>query len=384
MGPLKGVRIIEIAGIGPAPFGCMLLADLGAEIIRIDRLDADPATSWGEARFDVLGRGKRSVRLDLKRPAGIAALLRLVETADALVEGFRPGVAERMGFGPEVCLERNPRLVFGRMTGWGQEGPMASAAGHDINYIALTGALAAIGPKDGPPSIPLNYVGDFGGGGIYLALGVVSAILEASRSGRGQVVDTAMVDGAASLSALFYVLQQIGYWQPRGGNFLDGGAPFYGVYETKDGKYVSIGALEGKFFKELLERLEITDIDPAAQHDPGSATRLRERFTAVFLTRTRDEWCSVLEGTDACFAPVLEFGEAADHPHMAARGTFTEIEGVRQPVPAPRFDRTPATIGCPPPNAGQDTAKVLSESGFSDAEIRELAEAGVTGDDPNS
>jgi alpha-methylacyl-CoA racemase len=301
-----------------------------------------------------------------------------------LVEGFRPGVAERMGFGPEACLERNPRLVFGRMTGWGQEGPMASAAGHDINYIALTGALAAIGPKDGPPSIPLNYVGDFGGGGIYLALGVVSAILEASRSGRGQVVDTAMVDGAASLSALFYVLQQIGYWQPRGGNFLDGGAPFYGVYETKDGKYVSIGALEGKFFKELLERLEITDIDPAAQHDPGSATLLRGRFTEVFLTRTRDEWCSVLEGTDACFAPVLEFGEAADHPHMAARGTFTEIEGVRQPVPAPRFDRTPATIGCPPPSAGQDTAKVLSESGFSDAEIRALAEAGVTGDDPNS
>jgi len=381
MGPLKGIRIIEVAAIGPAPFAGMLLADLGADVIRVDRRTADSTLNWGESRYDVLGRGKRSVRLDLKRPEGIAALLRLIDGADGLIEGFRPGVAERMGFGPEVCSERNPRLVFGRMTGWGQDGPLAAAAGHDINYIALTGALAAIGPKDGAPSIPLNLIGDFGGGGIYLALGVVSAILEASRSGRGQVVDAAMVDGAASLSSLFYVLESIGFWKGRGENLLDGGAPYYSVYETADGKYISIGAIESRFFAELLERLEITDIDPARQNDPEAAPMIRARFAEVFRTRTREQWCSVLEGTDACFAPVLEFGESAEHPHMAARGTFTEVEGVRQPAPAPRFSRTPGGIRTAPPRAGQNTSEVLQESGFSASEIGALAEAGITGDD---
>jgi alpha-methylacyl-CoA racemase len=380
MGPLSGIRILEIAALGPAPFCAMLLSDLGAEVVRVDRpgperggLDADP-------RLDLLRRGRRSVVVDLKHRHGAATILRLVERADALIEGFRPGVAERLGIGPEPCLARNPRLVYGRMTGWGQEGPLAAAAGHDIDYIALSGALHAIGQAGGPPVPPLNLVGDFGGGALYLAVGVLSALMEASRSGQGQVVDAAMVDGAASLLTLFCGLTAAGHWtEARGANLLDGGAPFYAVYETADGKHLAVGALEPQFYAELLRRLGLNGEPLPAQHDRARWPELRRRFAEVFRQRTRNEWCEIFEGTDACVAPVLSLSEAAVHPHLAARRTFVEVDGTVQPAPAPRFSRTPGAIQGPPEPPGGSTGQVLEDWGFSPAEIARLRADRVTG-----
>jgi alpha-methylacyl-CoA racemase len=382
MGPLTGFRILEIAGLGPAPFCAMLLADLGAEVVCVDRpeplgrgvLDADP-------RLDLLRRGRRSLAVDLKHPRGADTVLRLVERADALIEGFRPGVAERLGIGPEACLARNPRLVYGRMTGWGQEGPLAAAVGHDLDYIALTGALHAIGRAGEPPVPPLNLVGDFGGGALYLAVGILSALLEASRSGRGQVVDAAMVDGAASLLTMFHGMAAAGTWMDeRGVNLLDGGAPFYDVYETADGKHLAVGALEPRFYAELLRLTGLAgEEDLPAQADVSRWPELRRRFAEVFRRKTRDEWCAVLEGTEACVAPVLSLSEAPRHPHMAARGTFVEVDGVTQPAPAPRFSRTPGAIQGPPEPPGASTDEVLAQWGFAAGEIEDLRADRVVG-----
>ena len=376
MGPLQGVRVIEIAGIGPGPFAAMMLADMGAEVVRIVRTQNVPAIDPGVPPFDVLNRGRRSIAVDLKRPKAIEAVLRLAERADALIEGFRPGVMERLGLSPEVCLGRNPRLVFGRMTGWGQEGPLARAAGHDINYIALAGALAPIGRRGEAPLPPLNLVGDFGGGGMLLAFGVVCALVERHRSGKGQVVDAAMVDGAAILMAMFWGMRKAGFWSDeRGANLLDTGAHFYEVYETSDGKYVSIGSIEPQFYAELLR---LTGLDPGdlpKQMERAHWPALKERLRSLFRTRTRDEWCALMEGTDVCFAPVLGLGEAPLHPHNRERGTFVEVAGTIQPRPAPRFSRTPPETPRPPAHAGQQTVEVLTEWGFSPDEIRELREA---------
>src|SRR5215211_743357 len=351
MGPLQGVRVVELASIGPGPFCAMLLADLGAEVLAVDR----PATGQGgwPALF---ARGRRRVAVDLKHPEGPGLVLDLVAGADALVEGFRPGVAERLGIGPDACLARNPRLVYGRVTGWGQEGPLAGSAGHDIDYIALAGALHPVGPADGPPVPPLNLLGDFGGGGMLLALGVVAALLEAARSGRGQVVDAAMVDGAALLTTQLHELLAAGLWTDRrGANLLDGGAPFYGVYETADGRHLAVGALEPQFWAELLERLGLDAAELPAQLDRNGWPELRERLAALFRTRPRDEWCELLAGTDACVAPVLGLGEAPAHRHNRARGTFVDVGGVVQPAPAPRFSRTPPGPPQPPARAGEHT-----------------------------
>jgi alpha-methylacyl-CoA racemase len=345
-GPLAGLKVIEMVGIGPCPFAAMMLADMGADVIRIDRKpdpDAPNPYPMLGTKFDVMARGRRSLALDLKDPRARQLLLDLVAKADVLVEGFRPGVMERLGLGPEPCLATNPKLVYGRMTGWGQTGPLAHAAGHDANYIALTGALHAIGSKEAPPSIPLNLVGDFGGGGMYLAFGIVCALLEARQSGHGQVVDAAMVDGAASLMTYMYALQAAGRWRAdRGENILDGAAPWYHIYETADGKYVSVAAAEPQFYAELLRRLGLAEEELPGQHDRAGWPRLEQRFAAVFRSRTRAQWCEVLEGSDACFAPVLSLAEAPDHSHLKARGTFVEVDGVVQPAPAPRFSRTPA------------------------------------------
>jgi alpha-methylacyl-CoA racemase len=365
-GPLTGYRIIEIAGIGPGPFAAMLLADMGAEVIRIDRAGAvrDPLPEG--AHYDVLLRGRRNVALDLKHPDGVEALLTLVESADALIEGFRPGVMERLGVGPDECLARNPKLVFGRMTGWGQDGPYAQAAGHDINYIALAGALAHFGRAGGPPVPPLNMVGDFGGGGMFLAYGVVCALLEAQRSGQGQVVDTAMVDGSAVLMSMFWAFKAIGMHDEnaRGTNLLDTGAHFYDVYRCSDGNYVSIGSIEPQFYAELL-RLTGLDSDEqfAKQMDRTEWPSLKSRLTELFAQRTREEWCELMETTDVCFAPVLTMSEAAEHPHNVERRTFVEIAGMTQPAPAPRFSRTSAAIERPPAHAGADTRDVLADWG---------------------
>ncbi|HET9441933.1 MAG TPA: CaiB/BaiF CoA-transferase family protein [Acidimicrobiales bacterium] len=374
-GPLAGIRIVELAGIGPAPFAAMLLSDLGAEVLRIDRIPPAPGAPAGDGPVaDVLSRGRRSVALDLKHPEGPAVVLRLVERADALLEGFRPGVMERLGIGPDPCRARNPRLVYGRMTGWGQDGPLAAAAGHDINYIALAGALHPIGRAGQPPVPPLNLVGDFGGGGMLLALGVVCALLEARSSGEGQVVDAAMVDGAALLTAMFHGLRAMGLWSDeRGANLLDSGAPFYEVYETADARFVAIGSIEAQFHDELL-RLTGLAGDPAfaARADRAAWPALKERLAAVFRTRTRDEWCSVMEGTEVCFAPVLALGEAPRHPHLVARGTFTEVAGVVQPAPAPRFSRTPGAVAGPPARAGRHTEEGLVDWGFTGDEVAAL------------
>jgi len=367
MGPLKGIRVVEMAGIGPGPFCAMMLSDMGAEVIRIDRLNQKGTGN----RANVLNRGRRSLALDLKNPVAVEATLRLIEQADVVIEGFRPGVMERLGLGPDVCLERNPRLVFGRMTGWGQEGPLAHAAGHDINYIALSGVLDMIGPAGGPPTVPLNLIGDFGGGGMLLALGVVSALLEARSSGRGQVVDAAMVDGAALLSTMIHGLRAQGLWTgERGSNLLDGGAPFYGVYETADGGCVSVGAIEPEFYGQLVARLGMTDLPN--QYDEAKWSEIRDRLAEAFATHSLAHWQEVLEGTDACFAPVLTIEEAALHPHNRARGTFVEVAGVRQPSPAPRFSRTPAGVPEPPAEVGTSTLAVLGELGMSEDEIAEL------------
>ena len=378
MGPLNGIRILEIAGIGPGPFAAMMLSDMGAEVLRVDRAQSVREGDNDGVGGDLLNRGRRSIGLDLKHPEGRDALLRLVEGADALVEGFRPGVMERLGVGPEICQERNPRLVYGRMTGWGQEGPMAHAAGHDINYIALAGALHCIGREGQKPTPPLNLVGDFGGGGMLMAFGVVCALLERERSGQGQVVDAAMVDGTAALMTMIFNMQGLGVWQEeRGSNILDTGAHFYDTFETADGKYVSIGSIEPQFYAELLEKTGLAGQDIPRQMDREQWPALKAKLEEVFRTRSRDAWCEIMEGSDVCFAPVLSLAEAPDHPHMRARNTFVEVAGVRQPAPAPRFDRTPPEISRPPAHPGQHTDEALADWGFGAEEIQKLREAGA-------
>ncbi len=371
MGPLSGLKIVEFAGIGPGPMAAMLLADMGAEVLRIDRAEPADLGSKRPPRFDLLRRNRKIVRLDLKKPEAVAFALDLVAKADALLEGFRPGVMERLGLGPDVCFARNPKLVFGRMTGWGQEGPMAHAAGHDLNYIALTGVLDSIGRKGGPPTPPLNLVGDFGGGALYLAMGMLAAIIECKTSGKGQVVDAAMVDGASSLMTAAYGMHAAGLSNGgRGGNMLDSGAYFYDVYECADGKYVSIACIEGRFHAELLSRLSIDPQSLPPQLDRSNWHIARERFIAIFKTKTREEWTALLEGTDTCFAPVLSVEEAPRHPHNIARGTFIELDGVIQPGPAPRFSRTALGTPLPPDAPGSDDANsVLTSWGLTEAEI---------------
>jgi alpha-methylacyl-CoA racemase len=357
----------------------MLLADLGADVVRVDRLN--PAQA--KFRSNILNRNRPSIALDLKHPAGKEAALRLIANADALIEGFRPKVMERLGLGPEVCLARNPRIVYGRMTGWGQEGPLALAAGHDINYIALTGVLHAIGPKDGPPSPPLNLIGDFGGGALYLALGVVSAVLSAAKTGKGQVLDVAMVDGAVSLATAAYGLHAMGLWKDeRASNQVDGGSHYYGAYKTKDGKYISIAAIEPQFYAELLQRLGLKKEDLPDQLDREQWPAMRKRLEDLFRRKTRDEWCAILEGTDVCFAPVLTLGEAPSHPHNKARSAFVELDGVVQPAPAPRFSATPLELRSGPPAVGADTSEALADWGFSGKEIAALLEAGAAWQNP--
>lgn len=377
-GPLKGYRVVELAGIGPGPFAGMMLADMGAEVLRVDRA-AGVRDGASPPLADVLGRGRRSVGVDLKQPDGREVVLRLVESADALIEGFRPGVTERLGLGPEDCTARNPRLVYGRMTGWGQDGPYANAAGHDINYIALSGTLGMIGRKGEAPVPPLNLVGDFGGGGMLLAFGIVCAMLEATRSGQGQVIDAAMVDGAALLAAMMHGFRTTGMWQERGTNLLDTGAFFYEVYETADGRYVSLGSIEPQFYAQMAELTGLTDGSGAApeQNDRASWPSLKQRMAELIKTKTRDEWCELMEGTDACFAPVLEPGEAPSHPHNRHRGTFIDIEGVTQPGPAPRFSRTVPEVERPPARAGQHTDEALGDWGFTGDEIAKLREVGA-------
>ena len=356
-GPLKGVIVVELAGIGPGPFAGMMLADMGAQVIRIDRVPVSgSATGVGALmRNDsVVDRGRRSIAIDMKAERGVEVALKLIDRADILLEGFRPGVTERIGVGPEVCSARNPRLVYGRMTGWGQSGPLAQAAGHDLNYISLSGALHAMGPRDRPPPPPLNLVGDYGGGGMLLALGVVAALFEAQRSGLGQIVDAAMSDGAAVLMAAQYGLVAKGFWSDRReDNFLDGSAPFYGCYECADGRYVSIGPIEPQFYRALLEKCGIDDAEFAAQWERSAWPDLKAKLSMVFKTRDRDAWCSLLEGTDACFAPVLTMGEAPRHAHNVARATFVESGGVMQPTPAPRFGRTPSQLPGPRSRSGR-------------------------------
>ncbi len=374
-GPLHGIRIIEMAGLAPGPFAAMMLADMGAQVLRVDRPDPSPRAM--DQRFYFTDRSRRAIAVDLKSPGGVALVRRLLGGADALIEGFRPGVMERLGLGPEACLALNPRLVYGRMTGWGQDGPLAAAPGHDINYIALAGALEAVGEAGGPPVIPLNLVGDFGGGGMYLAFGIACALIEAARSGRGQVVDAAMVDGAASLMTYFFGYRAGGHWPGRGQSVTGGGSPFYAVYETSDGKYVSVGAAEPKFYAELLR---LTGLDGAGLPDRGDRAHwpaIRARLAEVFRTRTRDAWCALLEASEACFAPVLSMEEAVAHPHNRARGTFVEVDGMVQPAPAPRFSRTPAARPTPGVEPGVDLRAALQGWDLDDAEIGALARAGV-------
>ncbi|MCA1842881.1 MAG: CoA transferase [Actinobacteria bacterium] len=378
MGPLKGIRIVEIAGIGPGPFACMMLADLGADVIRLERptgprgVDSVPG--------NVANRSRRSVGIDLKNPDAVELTLRLVEGADALIEGFRPGVAERLGIGPDACLARNPRLVYGRMTGWGQDGPYASMAGHDINYIALAGALAHFGRPGETPVPPINMVGDFGGGGMLMAFGVVCALLEARTSGQGQVVDASMVDGSATLMTMIHGMRAMGFWElEKGTNIIDGGAHFYDAYETADGKYISIGSIEPQFYAELLRLTGLEGEDLPHQMDRTQWPALKQRVAAIFKEKTRDEWCALMEGTDVCFAPVLTMDEAPSHPHNKARGTFVEVAGVTQPAPSPRFSRTPGEISRPPSAPGADTDEALIDWGLPDAEVAKLRSAGAIG-----
>jgi alpha-methylacyl-CoA racemase len=361
---------VELGGIGPVPFAGMLLCDLGAEVLRIERPERASAP-----RLVALERGRRSVLLDLRRPEGVETVVRLLERADVLLEGFRPGVTERLGIGPDACLERNPKLVYGRMTGWGQDGPWARTAGHDINYLAVSGALHAMGRAGGPPQVPINVVGDFGGGALYLVVGVLAALHEVSRSGRGQVVDAAIVDGAASLMTAIYGMLAAGGWRDeRGVNLLDTGAPFYDVYQTSDGEHMAVGALEPRFYAEFVAKLGL-DPSEAERGDPASWPALRDRIAAVFASRTREEWAAAFDGTDACVAPVLGMTEAPDHPQLAARGTFAEVDGVRVPAPAPRFSRTPAAVPAPPAAPGAHTRTALTDWGVPDVEA--LIESGV-------
>jgi alpha-methylacyl-CoA racemase len=382
-GPLKGYRIVELAGIGPGPFAGMMLSDMGADVVRVDRAQSVTAFDPSRPSRDYLGRGRRSIGVDLKHPDGVETVLKLVEEADGLIEGFRPGVTERLGVGPDVCLARNPRLVFGRMTGWGQDGPYASTAGHDINYIALSGTLSMIGRAGEAPVPPLNLVGDFGGGGMMMAFGMVCGLLEAKGSGKGQVIDAAMVDGAALLATMMFELAGQGAWAPeRGTNLLDTGSWFYEVYETRDDKYVSFGSIEPQFFAELMRLTGLADdVDSQgpvpAQSDRRTWPAMKERLAAIVRTRTRDQWCELMEGTDTCFAPVLGVDEAHLHPHNAHRGTFTEIGGVTQPAPAPRFSRSQTGPVAPAPQAGQHTDEILADWGFSPPDVVKLREAGA-------
>ena len=380
-GPLAGIRVVEMVGLGPCPFAAMMLADMGAEVIRIDRKAAagaaNPFPMLG-TKYDVMARGRRSLALDLKQPAGRDAALRMIDRADIVLEGFRPGVMERLGLGPEVCQTRNQALVYGRVTGWGQHGPLSQAAGHDINYLALSGMLHVMGRAGAPPAPPLNLVGDFGGGAMMLAFGVVCAVLEARKSGQGQVVDAAMTDGAALLGAMMYGFRAHGTWSDqREANLLDGGAHFYDTYACADGKFISIGAIEPQFYALLLKLAQIDDPAFDAQMDPRKWPELSEKFAAVFMTRSRDGWCQLLEGTDVCFAPVLDMAEAPQHPHNIARATFASIGGVVQPAPAPRFSRTAPEIGITPALPGQHSAAVLKDWGWSDEEVAALREQQV-------
>jgi alpha-methylacyl-CoA racemase len=374
-GPLAGLRVIELAGLGPGPFCAMMLSDFGADVVRVERVDAVGAEAPPPP--DVLARGRRSVAVDLKSAEGVAALLRLADGADVIIEGFRPGVVERLGVGPQVCLERNPRLVYGRITGWGQTGPYALVPGHDINYIALSGALWPVGRAGQAPVAPLTYAGDFGGGGMLLAVGICAALTERASSGRGQVVDAAMIDGSALLSGFLHGMRARGEWSgDRGTNLLDTGAAFYDTYQTSDGKWVSVGALEPKFYASLLGALGIDDLPPVPP-DPAGSGELRRRLTEVFAAKTRDEWCALLEGTQTCFAPVLSPWEAPEHPHNRERNLFIEHDGLVQPAPAPRFSRTPAAVAGPMVSPGQHTGEVLTEFGFTANEIDQLRTAGA-------
>src|SRR3954463_14549681 len=377
-GPLAGIKVLELESIGPSPFAGMLLADMGADVLVIDRPEGTDLGLKRERWYDVLMRGKRSVMLDLKKKECVAAALELVGKADALIEGMRPGVMERLGLGPDQAFERNPKLVYGRMTGWGQTGPLAERAGHDINYIALTGVLNAIGRKGGAPVPPLNLVGDFGGGGMLLGFGVACALLEAGRSGKGQVVDAAMVEGASLLAAMFSGFLAANTWsEERGANILDTGAPWYNVYETRDGKYVSIAAIEAKFYDELLSRLNLKGRNLPDQYERARWPEMREVFRRTFKSRTREEWCRVFEGSDACFAPVLTFSESSPHPHTAARASHVEVGGVAQPAPAPRFSRTPGAVRRTPPERGEGALAALADWGFSAAEVERLRSGGL-------
>ena len=374
MGPLKGIKVVEMAGIGPGPFCAMMLSDMGAEVIRVDRL----AHKGSGHRANVLNRGRRSIAVDLKNPDGVAAVQQLIDGADVVIEGFRPGVMERLGLGPDTCLARNPRLVFGRMTGWGQSGPLAPAAGHDINYISIGGALGAMGYSDSPPAPPLNLVGDFGGGAMYLLAGVLAALVERGTSGQGQVIDAAMTDGTASLLSPFYGMMAMGMWtKERMDNRLDGGAHYYGSYACADGKFISIGSIEPQFYALLLELCEIDDPEFAKQNDKQHWASLRGKLEVLFATQTRDHWCALLEGTDVCFAPVLDLQGAPQHPHNVARQSFVEIDGVTQPAPAPRFSRTPTSVKAPAAMAGEHSEEILSDWGFAANEISALKQAGA-------
>jgi len=377
-GPLAGLRVLEVGGVGPGPFCTMLLSDMGAEVVRIDRKQAGESGLPVDRRFEVMFRGKRSVAMDLKKPVAIEAVRRMVARADVVVEGFRPGVMERLGLGPDECLALNPKLVYGRMTGWGQDGPLARAPGHDLNYIALSGALHAIGHKDGPPEIPLNLIGDFGGGSMYLAFGILCALLEARNSGKGQVVDAAMIDGATSLMSMIYGVFAAGYWKDeRGSNRLDSGAPWYAVYETADGQWVAVGSTEHTFYVNTLAVLGLRAEDFPPQHDRSGWPAVKEAMARAFKGRTRDAWVRAFEGTDTCFSPVLSLAEAPSDPHQRARGNFVEVAGVMQPAPAPRFSRSRGQVQGPPPEVGQHNEEALADWGFSDYEIGLMAKAGA-------
>jgi alpha-methylacyl-CoA racemase len=374
---LQGVKVLEIAGIGPGPFAAMMLADMGAEVVRVDRAQSVTG-DFSRPNLEILNRGRRSIGVDLKQPEGVETVMRLVEQADALIEGFRPGVAERLGVGPDACLARNPKLVYGRMTGWGQDGPYAQAAGHDINYIALAGALAHFGRAGTKPTPPINVVGDFGGGGMLMAFGIACGLVESGRSGKGQVIDAAMVDGSAALMAMMWGFRALGIWGDFGTNVLDTGAPFYDTYETADAKFISVGALEPQFYAELINRAGLADdVELNRQMDQTLWPELRERFTALFKSKTRDEWCGILEHTDACFAPVLTMSEAVDHPHIKARNTVVNEYGLDQPAPAPRFSRTPGTIQRPPAWPGEHTDEVLADWGIPADDVTKLRETGA-------
>ena len=377
MGPLSGKRIVEIAGIGPGPFCAMLLADLGAEVVRVDRASAVPDIMPDSPSLDLLNRGRRSVGVNLKTPEGIETVLKLVQESDALIEGFRPGVAERLGIGPEECLARNPKLIYGRMTGWGQEGTYSSMAGHDINYIALSGVLGMIGREGGKPIPPVNLVGDFGGGGMLLALGICAALVETAKSEKGQIIDAAMTDGSALLSTMMHSFKAMGMWGDRGTNLLDTGAPFYDVFECADGEFISLGSIEPQFYSELLRITEIDQSENPKQMDRAGWAEMKSKIGDAIKGKTRSEWEELMEGTDVCFAPVLSMDEAYEHPHNKQRNTFIEIAGVMQPAPAPRFSRTPAAVSSPPPHAGQHTEEVLAGLGLTKDEILMLREQNI-------